>query len=122
MRKARLAKKRSADDLGVDELTDDLGVEIDTRPASQRARQSWPPSDEEDEEDEAVDVDDEKDDDFAPGRRASSRATKKPKRAAKRRKRSDESSEEEETEYNQACPFRVSRNQNGERLSIQELH
>ena len=60
MRKARLAKKRSADDLGVDELTDDLGVEIDTRPASQRARQSWPPSDE-DEEDEAVDVDDEKD-------------------------------------------------------------
>ena len=75
MRKARLAKKRSADDLGLDELTDDLGVEIDTRPASQRARQSWPPSDEEDEEDEAVDVDDEKDDDFAPGRRASSRAT-----------------------------------------------
>jgi hypothetical protein len=51
MRKARLTKKRSADDLGVDELTDDLGVEIDTRPASQRgsSRQSWPPSDEEDE-------------------------------------------------------------------------
>eukprot|EP00964_Phaeocystis_antarctica_P137743 scaffold102335_cov63-Phaeocystis_antarctica.AAC.6 len=72
MRKARLTKKRSADDLGVDELTDDLGVEIDTRPASQRAgssRQSWPPSDE---EDEAVDVDDENDGDFAPGRRASS--------------------------------------------------
>ena len=96
MRKARLTKKRSADELGVDELTDDLGVEIDTRPASQRAgssRQSWPPSDE---EDEAVDVDDDNDGDFAPGRRASSRATKKPKRpAGRRRTTADESSEEE---------------------------
>ena len=98
MRKARLTKKRSADDLGVDELTDDLGVEIDTRPASQRAgssRQSWPPSDE---EDEAVDVDDENDGDFAPGRRASSRATKKPKRPAGRRKTAAEESSEEEAE------------------------
>ena len=99
MRKARLTKKRSADELGVDELTDDLGVEIDTRPASQRAgssRQSWPPSDE---EDEAVDVDDDNDGDFAPGRRASSRATKKPKRpAGRRRTTADESSEEEAEE------------------------
>ena len=99
MRKARLTKKRSADDLGVDELTDDLGVEIDTRPAGQRAgssRQSWPPSDE---EDEAVDVDDDNDGDFAPGRRASSRATKKPKRpAGRRRTTADESSEEEAEE------------------------
>jgi len=98
MRKARLTKKRSADDLGVDELTDDLGVEIDTRPASQRgsSRQSWPPSDE---EDEAMDVDDDNDRDFAPGRRASSRATKKPKRPAGRRKpTADESSDEEAEE------------------------
>jgi len=67
----------------LDELTDDLDVEIDTRPANQRARPTW----QAEAEDEAEDIqdeeegDDENDRDYAPGRRISSRVAKMPKRA-----------------------------------------